>query len=235
MERLKVHAAWLGQSECGKCGIREMALFSELHEADFQLIHQPIHDFSLDYGKVLYRQGDEGKALFTVRHGLMKLEQYLPGGEKRIVRLLRRGDTAGMEAVVGQPYRHTAITLLPVGVCRIPKDVVDRLNRETPRLCRQLMERWQKALNEADAWFTTLTSGSTQARVVRLIMQLIRDSDDSEVFTLMSREDMGAILGISKESASRVVAELKRRGGLRDRGDGYYMGNINILENISES
>ncbi|MBF0095459.1 MAG: cyclic nucleotide-binding domain-containing protein, partial [Alphaproteobacteria bacterium] len=83
--------------ECRGCGIRELALFADLQEEDFGLVHLPIEAVSYDAGVSIYEPGDEGAYVITLRSGLVKLVQYLADGTQRIVRLLRSGDTLGLE------------------------------------------------------------------------------------------------------------------------------------------
>ena len=62
----------------------------------------------------IYRAGDEGRSLFTLRTGLVKLSHYLPDGGQRIVRLLRKTDVLGLECMISDEYQHSAIAL-PAG------------------------------------------------------------------------------------------------------------------------
>ncbi len=232
MEESRIRAVWKGEVECTHCKIRDMALFADLREADFDLIHRPISELRFQSSSCVYRQADEASAVFTVRSGLVKLEQSQLSGGQRIVRLLRRGDAAGLESLLGKPYSHTAIALEPVSVCRIPKAVVSRLNERTPRLVKQLMSRWQKAVDDADTWLTELSAGPSRVRVARLLSYLAERGEEGR-FSLIGREDMGSILGITKESASRAVAEFKRARYITHVGNGRYTGNIGLLSDAA--
>lgn len=44
MIHIKTESAWRGTADCRACGIRDMALFAELKEEDFNLIHAPVND-----------------------------------------------------------------------------------------------------------------------------------------------------------------------------------------------
>lgn len=234
MEEKRIRSVWRGEAECVKCQIRDLALFADLREQDFSLIHRPIAELRLPAQKPLYLQGDEANSVFTIRSGLLKLEHSQPDGGRRVVRLLRRGDAAGLESLVDHVYRHTAIPLQQLSVCRIPTEVVERLQRETPRISGQLMQRWQKAVDDADSWLSGLSTGSARARVARFISCLAESSEDGR-FTLINREDMGSVLGITKESASRVVAEFKRQGLITPLGRGHYTGDVSSLGEASFS
>lgn len=204
-----------GESNCVNCAIRKTVLFAGLEISDCESIHRPIDDLVLPPQAVLYRAGDPAQAVFTIRSGLLKLVQYLPDGRQRIVRLLRGTDVTGLEALLGQPYQHDAVVLQQADVCRIPLDVIQRLDSENPKLRKELMVRWQRALDEADAWLTQLSTGSARARMARLLLRLVSGRDDT-CCELFGREDMGAMLGITTETASRIIAEFKRSGALRE-------------------
>jgi CRP-like cAMP-binding protein len=189
-----IESAWQGPPQCQRCAIRHLVLFADLDREDFGLIHQPIDELRLAVGETLYRPTDTPEYVYTVREGLVKLVQYLPEGRQRIVRLLRQGDLAGMEVLLGRPYQHSAWVLDTLSVCRIPVAVVKRLGSETPRLHGQLMERWQRALTEADTWLTELSTGPARDRVVRLLLRLADYSTPEKTYQIPSREDIGAML-----------------------------------------
>ena len=132
MEGQEIEIAWQGPPQCEHCGIRHLVLFADLSHDDFSLIHKPVDELVFKVGEALYQAGDLPEHVYTVREGLIKLVQFLPNGEQRIVRLLKQGDATGMEALLGEPYAHNAIVLQPVSACRIPVEVVERLSRDYP-------------------------------------------------------------------------------------------------------
>jgi CRP-like cAMP-binding protein len=213
--------AWTGQADCRHCALRETALFSGLREADFEKIHQPINQYTIQPGQALYHAGEAGDRMYTIRSGIVKLVQYLPDGAQRIVRLVRSADVTGLEALLKNPYEHDAIAVQPTEVCCLPISTLQVLSKDNPDLHVELLKRWQRALSEADAWLTELSTGAARERVARLLIRLVKDQDPPECM-LFGREDLGAMLGITTETASRTVAEFKRQGLLTDLGGGRY-------------
>lgn len=214
MKTQQIIHAWSGAERCKNCAIRHLVLFADLNKEDFDRIHHPIDDLEFSPGDRLYRQGDAMPFVYTVRSGLVKLIQHLPNGDHRIVRLLSQGDLAGLESLNGGKSEHEAVTMDHVRVCRIPRLVIDTLRWDTPRLHNTLMQRWQRALSDADKWITQLSTGNARSRVARLLIFLDKSSDD-ESFFLPTREEMGAMLGITTESVSKVTAEFRRNGWLK--------------------
>jgi CRP-like cAMP-binding protein len=222
-----------GVADCLKCSLRESVLFANLQEEDFEKLHDPIDQYTLPVGSTLYHSGDKGDRLYTVRSGILKLVQYLPDGGQRIVRLIRSTDITGLECILGEAYQHDAVVLQETEVCALPVRVVDNLSKENPSLHMELLSRWQRALNEADAWLTELSTGSAKQRVARLLLRLVKDTQESQC-SLFAREDMGAMLGITTETASRTIAEFKRQGLLIETTPNQFLLDIPNLQRIAE-
>ena len=72
--------AWTGVADCLNCNIRQSVLFAGLSEAGFSDVHRPIGQLQYAAGATIYRSGDDGISLFTIRTGLVKLTHYLPDG-----------------------------------------------------------------------------------------------------------------------------------------------------------
>jgi len=199
---------------CMSCGVRRFALFGVLDDEALQHIHHHIADIALEPGQRLYTANDRGVAAFTVREGVVRLERSSERGDRRIVRLAGRSNLVGMEAMLGQTYAADAIACTPVRACRLPRALIDDLAAERPVLLRDLMKRWQNALDEADEWLTELATGSARWRMLRLLLKLTEYGDDAGRVWLPARQDMGAMLGMTVETASRLVAGLRREGML---------------------
>lgn len=208
---IKTESAWRGTADCRACGIRDMVLFADLHEDDFNLIHAPIDDLEYTPSQALVRMGETATSLFTLRAGMVKLVRNTVDGRQRIVRVLRAGDVIGLEALMGPTYDADAIALTNAKVCRLPLQVIQRLNRETPRLHQRLLERWHRSLKEADDWLADLNFGTARQRLAGLILKM-RSEQEPALSTLFSREDMGAMLDLKLETVSRTLNAFVREG-----------------------
>lgn len=226
--------AWRGTADCRNCLIRGSVLFAGLKEADFESLHRPIDQSELPPGAVIYSAGEPAKAMFTIRKGLVKLTQYLPDGTQRIVRLMGRTDLIGLEALISPDYPHTATVLQTTELCRLPVDMVRQLSQSNIALYHELMARWHRALSNADRWITEFSTGTARDRVVRLLLWLARQSEAASC-DLFSREDLGAVLGLTTETASRTMAELKRQGLLDETRPNHFVCDIPGLQRLVEA
>ena len=210
---IKSESNWRGTANCGTCGMRDIALFSELNDQDFSLIHAPIDDMAYQPGQALYQESDTAAGVFTVRKGMIKLARVTPDGRQRILRILRPGDVAGLEALATNRYNSEASALTEVEVCRIPTDVIHRLSQQSPRMHWRLLQKWQEALREADDWLAAINFGTARQRVANFVLKM-RHTNNLELTTLFSREDMGAMMDLKLETVSREVSALVRTGAI---------------------
>ena len=209
---------WIGRARCATCEVRKFVLFSGLSTHELDSILHPIDNLHVPQHAVMYEVGATAPSVYTLRNGLIKLKVDLPNGGQRIVRLLRPGDVAGMETLVGERYHHTAIALQDSDVCRIPREVILKLDQTNPSVHQALLQRWQRSVDQADHFIVALSTGPAEARMARLLITLGCSGDHPEA--VPSREDMGALLGITTETASRIMADFKRRGLVHtDRGN----------------
>lgn len=196
---------------CSVCPVRALDLFVGIDAPRAEALLQGIDHFICAPRAIVYASREKAPFLYIVRSGLVKLSHFSLEGEERIVRILKAGDALGLEALFGEPYHHTARALTEARLCRVPVPLLEQLDREVPDFHRQLLRQFQRSLNEAEAVLTDLSTGTARGRVARLLLFLARDHG-AAACTLIGREDMGAILGITTESASRVIAAFRRLG-----------------------
>jgi len=231
------NAKWLGRADCAHCHIRRLMLFSGLPDSAFDNRLQPINHIIFPPGSTLYEMGHNDGFIYSIRNGLVKLLHFAPDGNRRIVRMLGRGASVGLELLDGADgYRYTAMAVNEVDVCRIPLSTVINLQVEYPELCDQINRHLQNHLDRADEWIIALSAGPARDRVIYLLLmfdELARDTSDG--VKLLGRQDMADIVGVSVETVSRIIADLKRNRLLGKVGDNLYRCDRHALQSILHS
>lgn len=199
---------------CAACEVRSQALFGALDEAGLDRIHTHIAGLDIAPDQPIYGRGEAAASVFTLRSGIVRFERHTEDGSRRIVRLAGRGDLIGQEALLQRPYADEAIACTPVQLCRIPRHLVDDLSAGTGSLPRELMLRWQQALDSAERWVADLSTGAARRRLLRLLQHLLELAEPGQPVWLPRREEIGAMLDITVETASRMVSQLRRDGVL---------------------
>jgi len=238
MSRSTSTAHWIGHTDCSTCPVRRSALFSVLKPEHLSIVQDCFDDLKFGSKQVLYHQGAKSEALYTVREGAVKLVRHGADGSARIVRIVKPGDLAGLEVLSGREYDASAVAVGPVRICRLPLASVEKLKSLDAGVGERMLEKASDALSEAQAWLAELTAGSAPARVrvARLLLRL-RTHDNCARIIRLASADIAAILGITVETASRVMAAFKREGILTppESGSAVMGADIDALESESES
>lgn len=200
---------------CSECSVRHFALFGALDDAGLDRLHHQIASVTLEPGQHLYSAEGPGSSLFTIRKGVLRLERSSHSGERRILRLAGRTDLVGIEAVLGQTYAADAVACTELEACRIPRALIDELLPTHVDVSLDLMKRWQRALDDSEEWLTELTRGTARHRMLRLLLKLSEYGESDGMIWLPTRQEMGAMLALTFETASRVVSSLRKEGVLR--------------------
>lgn len=209
---------WQGRSYCKVCAVRAAMPFAPLEVEDLDRLLLPIDHFVVPGGTRLVDAGASSSAVFTIRAGFVKLQDISPEGRPRIVRLLRKGDVVGLEALAGHSHAHAAEAITAVDACRIPTAVLRDVEARRPALHNALMARWDAALQQADAFITGVLAGPAPARVARLL-DLLAVLADGTPPPRLSRQDIAAACDLTPETASRIASDWIAQGWLVESGD----------------
>lgn len=225
------------RSNCIACDLRRIMVCADVSDAELADLHTWIDDLHIEPGATLFSADCPANGVYCIRAGMVKLVRFANTGAQRIVRVVKRGDIVGMEAVFSSCFGHTAIAVGEVMACRFPTGKFRLMVEANAGLQRRLLEKSHQALREAETWLSELAGSTEQARerMARLLLRM-REGDSNRI-QRFSLEDIGAMLGITVETASRLLSELSRQGVLTKGQTGanrrFYSADIEALEQIA--
>lgn len=227
------------RGNCIDCELRQTMVCSDVTAQELKFFHTWIDSFTAAPGDVLYQMDAPTDGLYCVRSGTVKLVKYSKSGVARIVRILKSGDVGGLEGMFSDKFAHTAVAVGEAKVCRIPLSNFRSMIQDNPALQRRLHEKSQAALEEVETWLSELAGGIGAApakqRMARLLLYL-RDGQSDRIHRF-NIEDIGAMLGISMETTSRILSDLARQGLVEKCGTGkvdrHFRADIDGLERLA--
>lgn len=140
-------------------------LFSEqkLSRMEIHFLASLSRERQLRPGEVLFREGDQGDAMYVVLQGRVRIGKQIPGAGEEALAFMERGDWFGEMALIDNQPRSAEATAHEDGavVLAIPRDVVSGLldirKVSSLRLLRILCRLVAKRLREIDdklvGWF----------------------------------------------------------------------------------
>jgi len=188
-------------------------LFSDIDVNTVDHIIEPIDNLRYSAKAHVYTQGKQGDVVYSIRNGLVKLVQSEANGAERTVRILGASDVMGLEALVAEPYRQTAIVLEELSVCRIPLETLAQLEDRNPLLNNHLMMCWDRHLELSEQWITKLSSGPVKIKLINFLLMLIDLNEHKKgALQLINHGDIASIIGTSRETVSRIMVDLREEG-----------------------
>ena len=207
---------------CANCRLRADAICAGACEPVGSLWQAQRVDTRVRAGDRLYVAGSLHDAIYIVRSGVLKLERVTDAGERRVVRLAGMGQTLGLEALSGESARGSLVALTDASLCRLPVAAVNACQHAHPGLAQRISRALLAELDDAYHWMTEFQVGTLRRRLLRLLLECQQLFNGSRI-VLPSREDLGAMLGVTLETASRAVSELRRSGALVAQGRGEFL------------
>ncbi|WP_417685071.1 Crp/Fnr family transcriptional regulator [Roseibium sp.] len=185
---------------------------------------------------VIYYEGDEAKRLYQLKTGTVMLFKLLPDGRRQVVEVLRPGDIFGL--AYAEEHDCTAETLTDVETHEVDLKQVETSAELQCRLASCLTHQMRVLHEHA----VLLGRKSALERVASFLMYLVpnrgggvacmgpdpsRDNDSCDLQLHMTRQEIADFLGLTIETVSRVMSDLKRRGVIRiDRSDKIHLNRI---------
>ncbi len=187
-----------------------------------------------DTHAVIYYEGDPAKRLYELVKGSVMLYKLLPDGRRQVVEVLRPGDIFGLAG--GEENDCTAETLTDSEIQEIDLKQVESSDQLQRTLTRCLTNQMRVLHEHA----VLLGRKSAVERVASFLMHLVPDrggvgcvgpyhenEDGCDLQLHMTRQEIADYLGLTIETVSRVVSDLKRRGVIRvDRADRIHLNRV---------
>ena len=169
----------------------------------------------LGRGQELFAEGDPAGSYFKVLTGAVRLLRLMPDGRRHVVDFLVAGDYFGFSPQAAYPYSAEAV--IDSTVTCVPRRGVEQLLGRRPGLARRLLELLSRELSSAQDQLLLLGRKNAQERLASfLLMRLERAGDPGgarpQIELFMSRTDIADHLGLTIETVSRSLTQLRREG-----------------------
>ncbi|OSQ47485.1 Crp/Fnr family transcriptional regulator [Thalassospira alkalitolerans] len=168
---------------------------------------------ALDLGAnvALGHHEDDGDHVYRILNGLVMQCHYGEDGERQVCRVFRPGDLIGLETVAEPGLPLISETLTATVLMRIPVARIRDAQTTNPELQHAILRLLAREVVDGYNWKINLGTGSAMRRICRFLLWSAKD----EYCPLPTRDKLGSIIATTTETASRMIADLRRQGVLR--------------------
>lgn len=165
-------------------------------------------------GRLVFRQGDLGQALYLVGRGQVRLFRLHLGGQERTLGYVGEGEIFGeMSLLEGKERTASALTEAESLLHALYPEEYFALIRRFPLVAHNLARILAARLREADLEMDLLSFEEAKSRVAYALLKLLRQGQ-GPLFRLRHQE-LAALAGTSRETVTRALHELKALGAVR--------------------
>jgi len=225
---------------CITCKLRADRIFCDLPPAALQTFENIKYATAYPQGAVLFVEGQMPRGIFVLCKGSVKLSINSPSGRTMIVKLAEPGEVLGLSATIsGKPYEVTAETVDPCQINFVKRDDFLRFLKEDVEACfkvaEQLSEKYHNACKEAGALGL---SHSAAEKLAKLLLEWSCKNGEAakpepRLRIRLTHEEIAQMIGTSRETVTRLFAELKKRQIVQSKGSTLVIRNTGALRELA--
>jgi len=212
--------------------------FSDLPPAVAEALEQEAVTTTYPTGAVLFAEGQTPRGVFIVRRGRVKLSICGSDGRTLILRMVESGDPMGVAAVVsGRQYEATAETQEPSEISFLRQTDLLRLMRLHGELTlwvtRHISQDYASTCREIR---DLILSDSASEKLARLLVGWLDQNSEarnpSQMKLALTHEEIGQMIGTSRETVSRLFAGFKKQRLIQQSGSTLVIPSRIALESL---
>jgi len=189
-------------------------------------------------GAVLFAEGQAARGVFIVRRGRVKLSICGSDGRTLILRIVEPGCPLGVAAVVsGRQYEATAETQEPSEISFLRQSDLLRLMRLSGELALWVTQHIsQDYAGTCREIRDLILSDSASEKLARLLVGWLDQNTEarnaSQMKLALTHEEIGQMIGTSRETVSRLFAGFKKQRLIQQNGCTLVIPNRVALESL---
>jgi len=226
---------------CLTCPVRGEHLFCNLSLNAGQRLTEVKSTAVYPRGAMLFIEGQQPRGVFVLCSGNVKLSTTSREGKTIITKISEPGDVLGLNAVVSsRPYEVTAEMMEPGQANFVPRDCLLQLMKDFPevslRVAQQLSRNYFTAYEEIRTLGLAISPSEKFAKLLLSWSTTSPQADGgSQVKLTLTHEEIGELIGTTRETVSRLFSDFKRKQLVQLKGATLVIRSRPALEKIVQS
>ena len=194
--------------------LKTVSLFWDLNKIELGYISDKMISKKFDNGNLIFLEESEGKNLFFVVEGSVKVTRLSKDGREVILAMLNAGDFFGeMSLLDGEARSANVIALEETEVLSLNRDDFLDVLHDYPKIAIQLLKEMTSRLRKSDRQIVSLSLSDAEKRIALCI---VRFADEQGVIKngqvtipkIPIQQDIANMAGTSRETVSRAMSLL---------------------------
>jgi CRP/FNR family transcriptional regulator len=224
---------------CLTCPVREEHLFCHLPASATQKLNEIKSTAIYPKSAMLFIEGQQPRGVFVLCTGKVKLSTSSSQGKTIITKISDAGDVLGLSAAISnRPYEVSAEMIEPGQANFIARDALLQFLRDYGEVAVRVAEQLSRNYYTAYEGIRMLgLTSSPSERFAKLLLEWsgASNGDPLQVKLTLTHEEIGEIIGTTRETVTRLFSEFKKRQLLQLTGAKLVIRNKPALEKMVNS
>lgn len=208
-----------------KIDLRKLPIFRYLSVKDFESLALDVEVLDVKKGDYVFQAGAPADKLYIVCFGQVKIFTHTVDGREQIMYIYNPGDfVGGHNLLTGHEYLYNAQAVESSIICTMSKQFFNRFCLNNPMILLQILEKSYDRIRWAEDLISRLSSTNAGIKVVNLLLRFasrygVKSEEGIQIDLSLSREELGSYAGLTRETITRKLGELKDLGLLDYRSN----------------
>ena len=194
--------------------IKKFDVFSNCNEDLLKEVVKNLRIKDERAGITILNQGDDSKSLYLILDGTLLITQLAVDGKIVSLELSKKSQCFGEIAIIdGSPRSASVISLTDVKLGILPEKFVNEILMSDKVFLKSLLLRFAGIVRSANTQIFSLITANARKRLVLQLVRLSKMVQGNPHFRIvekgLSHTAIGSFAGISRETVTRIISELK--------------------------
>ena len=202
--------------------LAKASLFSALDDEAAAALRASMVKVDLQRGGVLFNEGDPGDRLYVIHEGKIKLGATSGDGRETLLAILGPGEMFGELSLFDPgPRNATAVALTDATLLGVGHPDLEPWLTGRPEVAASLLAALARRLRRTNEAMADLVFSDVPGRVAKALLDLAGKfgvpSPDGSIHVVhdLTQEELAQLVGASRETVNKALADFQNRGWLR--------------------
>lgn len=178
--------------------------------------------------ETIYLEGDDANLFYYLKKGLVRVYVTSENGSKKILTIYKSHHVFGEASFFdGMPRMSSAEAIEESEVVLVNKESMLLCFQKQPTLALAMIESLSKTVRMLSSQIHQMSFMSADKRIIQFL--LLETSNDNNLITY-TQEEIGALVGCSRVTVSRVINDLKKQGFIQTIYGGIRISKSELLK-----
>ncbi|HEY3895177.1 MAG TPA: Crp/Fnr family transcriptional regulator [Pseudonocardiaceae bacterium] len=199
-------------------------IFQGVDPSAVQALESTLQPVNFPRAHVIFAEGELGDRLYIVLSGKVKIGRRSPDGRENLLAVFGPSDMFGELSIFDPgPRTSTATTVTEVSAVSMDRPALREWIAKRPEIAEQLLRVVARRLRRTNNMLADLIFTDVPGRVAKALLQLAHDFGTHEGGMLrvthdLTQEEIAQLVGASRETVNKALADFAHRGWLRLEG-----------------